>query len=148
MIAEARGEDPIASRVAEYEASPSLNALYNLIDLLEARESWPMAARYAEDLVRQVPAAQSAAKFAKALYELGEMGRIHSLLSSYPEFVAQSEYLKSLWCICLFERGELRASSDVLSDLRRVNDRSEYREMLVRLAVASGEWDSLATFVD
>ncbi len=148
ILSEAKGADPIAGRVAEYESAPSLNSLTNLIDVLEERRDWEQMEHYSRLLLDQVPSVNSAKKLARALNELGKMSEIYALLEGHAEFIEQSEFLKSLWCVCLFEQGNLESSSQVLAELRTKNDRTDYREMAVNLAIASGEWETLTTHVE
>ncbi|WP_157019982.1 HTH domain-containing protein [Mesorhizobium xinjiangense] len=148
MVSEARGSDPIAVRIAEYESAPSLNSLTNLINLLEERGSWEQMVHYSRLLLDAVPSVDSAKRLARALNELGREPEIHALLSDHPEFIRQSEFLKSLWCVSLFQNGDLISAAEVLAELRAEKDRADYREMAVHLAIASGDWETLATHVE
>lgn len=148
IISEAKGADPIAGRIAEYESTPSLNSLSNLIDLLEERGSWELVAQYARLLLNEVPSVDSAKRLARALNELGRVQEIQSFLNDHLEFIEQSEFLKSLWCVSLFQKGDLQSASRVLADLRAKDDCANYRDMAVQLAIVSGDWDALLTHVE
>lgn len=148
MISEAKGSDPIAGRIAEYESAPSLNSLTNLVALLEERGSWEQVAHYSRLLLDAVPSVESAKSLARALNELGWKPEIHALLSDYPEFIMQSEFLKSLWCVSLFQNGDLQSAAEVLAELRAKKDQADYREMAVHLAITSGDWETLTTHVE
>ncbi|MES0039005.1 hypothetical protein NKJ74_27715 [Mesorhizobium sp. M0046] len=148
VISEAKGADPVAGRITEYESDPSLNGLINLINRLEERSNWEQMAHYARLLLDAVPSVNSANRLARALNELGQVLEINVLLSDHPEFVEQSEFLKSLWCASLFQKGDLQSASQVLAELRAKADRADYREMAVHLTIASGDWETLITHVE
>ncbi|YBV96858.1 hypothetical protein M1D80_08055 [Phyllobacteriaceae bacterium JZ32] len=92
---------------------------------------------------RSTLSVDSAKRLARALNELGREPEIHALLSDHPEFIRQSEFLKSLWCVSLFQNGDLISAAEVLAELRAEKDRADYREMAVHLAIASGDWEGV-----
>jgi len=62
--------------------------------------------------------------------------------------VAGSQQLQSLLAWSLYNAGDLNASRAALSRLRAARDAAEDRSLTVTLAITSGEWSSLATFVE
>lgn len=148
IISEATGTNPIVVRIKEYEQAPSLNSLGNLVDLLEEQKDWMKMAQYAVLLHDQVKSVESAKKLAHALNEQGDLKSIHQLLSDEPEFIDQSEILKSLWCLALYHNGEIEEPRKIIDELRSINDRENYREFWVNIAITSGDWESLATHIE
>ena len=148
MISEAKGSDAVFERIEEYESAPSIDKLSNLISLLEERNSFEQMAFYARILLKTVPSANSAKRLAKALQALGRTPDIGDMLREYSEFIDQSEYLKSLWCVCLFQEGNLKSAEKVLCELRSERDCPKYRDLTVRFAITSGDWDRLHVHVE
>ena len=148
IIAEASGADPVTVRIAEYEEAPTVNGLSNLVDLLERQKDWGRMAHYAARLHEEVRSVESANRWAQALNAQGDLRGVRNLLAANPEFSAQSEFLKSLWGMVLYHDGNLKESKRVVDELRGENDRADYRELAVNIAIASGDWESLATHVE
>jgi hypothetical protein len=62
--------------------------------------------------------------------------------------LAKSQLLQSLLGWSLFNVGDVNACRDVLSQLRSTRDASQDRVLAVNLAITSGDWLSLASFVE
>ena len=148
MISEAKGDDPISLRIEEYEKAPTITALTNLTNILEDQKRWESLKLYASILFEEVPAASTARKLALAMNALGERSEIQSLLNAHPEFIEQSEFLKSLWCTCLYSAGDVETASSVLSELRMHRDQEYYRELAVDIAITSGHWEKLQIHIE
>ena len=71
-----------------------------------------------------------------------------AFLRAHEDLLARSEQLQSLLAWSLFNVGEVNNCRDVLSQLRTCRDVREDRILTVNLAIASGDWLSLAGFVE
>ena len=148
IIAEATAADPIEARKAQFESQGQLIDLVHLVMLLEERSDWPQLCHFGSMLFERTKALSDAERLAKALEAAGRYNDLAALLRRYPEFLDQSDYLQTLWSWSLYRKGLLAESAAALDRLRAKRDHPNDRLLAVQLAIASGEWEALLTFVE
>jgi pimeloyl-ACP methyl ester carboxylesterase len=148
IIAESKGADPIETRKAQFESSGQLNDLATLVSLLEETNDLLQLCHYSSLLFERTLSLADAEHLARALNEAHRYADLLSFLKRYPEFVTQSDNLQMLWSWSLYREGELAESAAELEKLRIRRDDPNDRALTVNLAIASGNWDAILTYVE
>lgn len=148
LIEEASGTDPVDQRLALYEGSRSITDLRNLVVALEDRKDWGRLAVFGRSLFELTHDLQDATRYAKALYETDQLDDLLALLQDVPGLLGQSEQLQALRCWALFQQGAFAEAHSSLLQLRTKRDSANYRNLLVNIAIASGDWESLQVFIE
>ncbi len=148
IIAESTGADPIEARKAQFENSDKLNDLINLVNLLEEQNDWSQLCHFCSILFERTHTLADAEHLARALNEAKLYSELLAFLRSYPEFLDQSDNLQMLWSWSLYREGALADSASSLEKLRNKRDHPGDRSLTVKLAIASGDWDALVTYVE
>lgn len=148
IVAEGRGADPIESREVEFKRSNSLSDLVNLVHRLEERRDWPRLVKYGRELFSRTRDLSACKVFGRALFETSEYEGVISLLNNNPDHFLQSEYLSAIQAWSLYRMGRVSACREVLTKLRAARDDANDRVLLVNLAISSGDWASLGSFVE
>lgn len=148
MIAEAGETDPTASRERQFTQSGALADLSLLVDALEKNQDWSRLAKYSLtyfEKLRNLPACRL---HVRTLFEIDDFEGVISFLRAHEDLLARSPLLQSRLSWALFNIGDVNACRDTLSQLRTARDAAEDRVLVVNLAITSGDWLSLAGFVE
>ncbi len=148
IIAESIGGDPIEVRKAQFEKSGQLDDLVNLVSLLEEQNDWPQLCQFGSLLFKKTQSLLDAERLAKALNESNKYNDLAALLRKYPEFLDQSDILQMLWSWSLYREGSLVESTVALEKLRAKRNHPNDRALAVNLAIASGAWEALLSYVE
>lgn len=148
LIEEARGSNPIATRLSLYEASGEITDLRNLVLAYEESENWPKVIEYGQALFKLTGDVTDARRLAHALYEQRDFDGIFKLLSDYPALLDQSSNLRFLQCQCLYEAGRLNDAREKLLLLRGEGEVKATWSLFVNVAIASGDWESIAPLIE
>jgi hypothetical protein len=148
VIAEARGSNPVEARKAQFEKTDALTDLANLIELLESHRDWQTLVPYARIFFERTRDIAACRIYVQALFETRDFPALISLLLSHPDFTAHSPFIESLLAWALYRFGDVNESRNVLASLRSKRDDPNDRLLAVNLGIASGDWASLATFVE
>lgn len=148
LIEESRGSDPVATRLAAYEASGDITDLNNLVLAYENTKNWPRLTEYGQALFKLTGDAADAHRYAHALYEMRDFEGIFKLLSEYPALRDQSKNLRLLECQCLYESGRLNDAREKLLQIRGQGDVRAVWSLLVHVAIASGDWESVSPLIE
>lgn len=148
IIAEARGSNPVEARKAQFEKTNALTDLVNLIELLEANRDWQALVPYARIFFERTRDITACRVYVQALFETRQFQALISLLQSRPDLTAHSPFIESLLAWALYRSGDVNESRTVLATLRSKRDDPNDRILAVNLGIASGDWASLATFVE
>lgn len=148
MIADARETDSTSRREQQFAASGALADLALLVETLEGRKSWTRLVKYSAIFFERTRDLPTCLLHARALFEVGDFLGVVAFLRAHEDLLARSEQLQSLFAWSLFNVGEVNKSRDVLLQLRTRRDVREDRVLAVNLAIASGDWLSLASFVE
>ncbi len=148
IIAEAKGANPVEAREEEFKKSGSLPDLANLVQQLVELRDWPRLVTYGQEFFDRTHGLPALRALAEALFETKAFEDLLTTLSQHPDLVAQSPFLAALRAWALFRAGDLDASREALAQLRAVRDDANDRILQVNLAIASGDWTTLAAFVE
>lgn len=148
IIAQPPASSQKTALIEEFESSDSLIDLQRLVDFLEVQADWQQLCNFASKLFAKTQSVSDAERLAIALDRSKRHGELTVLLNRYPEFLDQSDRLKSLWCWLLYREGALAESTATLQSLRSKRDHPNDRSLLINLAVTSGDWKSLIPFVE
>jgi hypothetical protein len=148
VIDEASGADPVAIRELQYKNSGSLVDLARLADALKQRQLFSQLIPYARTLFHATRTTEDAETLAGALYEEGIFGEIRELADQYPEVIDSSRNIQTVVAWTLFRQGQLQAASTALAKLQSQRDVAGDRNLQVNIAIASGDWSSLAGYVE
>lgn len=148
LIKEASGTDSVDQRLALYEGSRSITDLRNLVVALEDRKDWGRLAGFGRSLFDLTHDLLDATRYAIALYETGQLDDLLALLQEFPSLLEQSEQLQGLRCWALFQQGAFVEAHSSLLQLRTKRDSANYRSLVVNIAIASGDWESLQVFIE
>lgn len=148
IIAEARESDPTAFRERRFAATDALPDLALLVEALERNRDWTRLARYAAILFRRTRDAPSCRRYARSLFEIADFRGVVEFVRSQEDLLSRSEQLQSLLAWSLYNLGDVNGCRDVLAQLRTRRDTPEDRALTVTLAITSGDWNSLAKFVE
>ena len=148
LIEEAEGADPIARRESEYLDKQTVQSLINFFDELKRARDFPRIAKYGETVFRELKTVESARSYIIALSEIYADNRIVEFAENNPEMVQNSQDIKAALSWAYFRLGCLPDSKAVLAALRVERDVASDRFLSIKLAIASGDWSSLSTFVE
>ena len=147
VIAEAKGTDSLEALRTQFEQTGALADLIILAKELEKREEWKALCKYGALLFSETRSVPEAERLAIAFYETRRTDRLVELLESNPNLLAQSRNLQMLYCSALFYEGDLLKARSELAKLSDDGKDGNYRALRVNLAIALGDWNSLAAFV-
>ncbi|WP_164547230.1 MULTISPECIES: esterase/lipase family protein [unclassified Mesorhizobium] len=147
-IDEAKGIDTISAREQEYQQSPTVDNLNNLVAVLQAKGDWPRLVDRAGELFERTHDLSSAHVYSRALVETRQDRSLVGFIDRFPELLAQSNFFPTTLAWALFRLGDCTRSSAVLADLRLKRDDENDRILLTNLAIVSGEWETLIPFVE
>jgi hypothetical protein len=148
IIAEAKGENPVQAREKQFKDSDALTDLANLIELLETQKDWPRLVMYAKAFFERTRDLPGCRVYAQALFETADFKGIVELLSQQQDLLDRSHYLQALLAWALYRTGNVKECRKALADLRSRRDDAGDRVLVVSLAIVSGDWTSLAAFVE
>ena len=148
IVADARASDPTTARERRFAESGSLYDLQLLVDALERNQDWPRLAQYAGTLFQRARDLPRCVLLARSLFETGEFAALVEHVRNHADLLSASASLQSLLAWALYNLGHLRECLEVLAPLRDTRDAREDRELTVGVAIAAGDWHSLAGFVE
>ena len=148
VIAEAQGTDSLEALKTQFEQTGTLEDLTILVSELEKREEWKALCEYGALLFSETRYLPDAERLAIAFYETHRTDRLVELFESYPDLLTQSTNLQTLYCWALFHEGELFKARSELANVSDGGQDGNYRTLCVNLAIALGDWNSLAAFVN
>ena len=148
LLEEAAGNDPIAARIAAYEASRSVVDLRLLIDAFEGVSNWAKVAEHGKVLLSLTGDLADAYRYVVALYNQEQLDEVLTVFAEYTDLTIQYEQARLLYSQTLFEQGRLDEAREALNATRQTSDSAGARQLQVNLAVVSGDWDSLQSFVE
>lgn len=147
-IAEAKGRDSAADREEQFKRSDDLSDLANLVQRLEVSGEWKRLTKYAKALFDRTHNLPSLSVYIHALFEMKDYVSVVTVLRERPAFVAQSIFLESLLAWSLYWTGDFNDCKAVIASVRAKRDGPNERRLSVNLAVASGDWDAVAVYVE
>ncbi len=148
IIAESTSSDLVEQREAEFVRSGLIGDLVKLVDALEERKDWHRLSEFAQLLFERTQDLSDAIRVSRALYEDGQYDQLIEFTTRHNNLITQSEVLQTFRCWSLYQSGALVDAYELLKDLRSKRDDPSDRQMLVSIAIASGNWEALLAFVE
>lgn len=148
LVDRANGADVLSLREAEYRERQTVPALLNLVDELRIAREFPKLAEFAEKLFEEVKDIPTAETYTSALYEINADEKIATFAGAHPEFVDASDTIGTTVSWAYYRLGRLRESKAILDKLRAGRDAQNDRYLSMNIAIASGDWSSLNSFVE
>ena len=146
-IAGAKGTNSVEALRAQFEKTDLLADLLRLVDECARRQDWDAVCEYGGTLFERTRSVLDAERWALALYNTNRAGRLVEMLEDNGDILAQSGNLRMLYCWALFHEGELLKARSELAKLSDDSVNADSRALGVKLAIALGDWHSLAAFV-
>ncbi len=147
VIDEQEGGNPVALRLARFEASDADPDLSNLVDALVAAGD-ERAADFSVMLWHRSRRMEDAARAGTVLFNAGRDAGLGELLSGLTTVERADPRLACLEAWLRYREGKLAVALDLLRPLRRAApDDSGLRQLEINIAVESGNWHSLAPLV-
>lgn len=149
IIDVAKGEDPVALAIRQYQESNTTNDLAHLVGLLEKRDYKEKYYLYCRELFEHTGQEFDAIKICNAASSLGKFSELHQFLAGIMDLVERSEGLKVHWAWSLFRKGELNRAQEMVVMLRQSKlQSSDLKVLEINLSIFSGDWESLSTIVE
>lgn len=148
MIEESNSDNPIEAMKRLFEKTGKLADLENLVQELEFQQNWTQVCEYGNELFSRTRSVKHAESFARGLFSTNKYDELADLLRKYPEFLNLSELLKFFWGYVLLYEGSLQELSTLLEGMHSLNDHQNYRTLFVNLAISSGKWGKLASYIE
>jgi len=148
IVADARESDPTASRERQFASTNALPDLALLVEALERNKDWTRLTTYGAILFERTRDVPTCGIYAQSLFKIGDFRSVVRFLRSNEDFLTASAPLQSLLAWALYNTGDVTGCRTLLSQLRTRRDNSEDRALTVNVAIASGDWNSLASFVE
>ena len=147
-MAGADGGDLIADRLAAYRETGDFVELRILVVACEEAEDWSNACQYGRELLDVTGDLSDARRLVISLHKFEQYNEALGVLEAYPALHVAEGSLRVLRAQILFESGRLNEASEALRKLGESRDSPECRQLRISLAVASGDWESLQSFVE
>lgn len=149
IIESAKGSDPVALAISQYQQSKATNDLSHLINLLEREKVGDRYYSYCNELFDRTGQESDAIRVCNAASLLGKFSELHQFLSDRMDIVNRSEGLQVHWAWSLFRKGDLRGAHEQIALLRQSTSQlPDLKALEINLAIFSGDWESLSVFVE
>lgn len=147
IIAKAQGSDPIEYRKAQYESTPSLLNLINLVAELEDHERWEDLCEFGKSLFEETHSLGDAERLVNAFNNAHKSEALVGFLRENVDLLSQSNRLRMSYAWGLYHEGAFLESRAALMDLTDQVGSPNYRALQVNLDIATGDWANLAVYV-
>ena len=147
LIAEAKGNDPVALRKKQFDKTGSLSELIDLVTGLETKGDWEGLSKYGRILYERTDDLRHAELYAVGLYNSQDFERAVKLLRSNETLLRQSRQLHQLLCHSLYHQGALLEARSELAKLADDSDDANLRDLQINLAISLGDWNAVSAFV-
>ena len=149
IIESAKGKDPVALAISQYQQSKATNDLSHLINLLERENVGDRYYSYCKELFDRTGQESDAIRVCNAASSLGRFSELHQFLLDRMDIVNRSEGLQSHWAWSLFRKGDLRGTHEQIALLRQSKSQlPDLKALEINLAIFGGDWESLSVFVE
>lgn len=149
IIESAKGEDPVALAISQYQQSKATNDLSHLVNLLERENVGDRYYSYCKELFDRTGQESDAIRVCNTASSLGKFSELHQFLSDRMDIVNRSEGLQAHWAWSLFRKGDLSGAHEQIALLRQSkSQRPDLKALEISLAIFGGNWESLSVFVE
>jgi len=149
IIDSAKGQDPVALAIAQYQDSGTTSDLAHLVDLLEKGDFREKYYSYCCELFERTSQEFDAIRVCNAASLLGKFAELHEFLRDRFDIVERSDGLQAHWAWSLFRMGELKAAKVQVERLRgNAATQASIKDLDVNLSIYGGDWESLSLIVE
>lgn len=149
IIAQAKGEDPVALAINQYQKSNAITDLSHLVDLLERENLGDRYYSYCRELFDRTGQESDAIRVCNAASSLGKFSELHQFLSDRMDIIKRSEVLQAQWAWSLFRKGDLSSAREQIELLKQSNlQQPHLKNLEINLSIFGGDWESLSIFVE
>lgn len=149
IIESAKGKDPIALAISQYQQSKATYDLSHLVELLERDKLGDKYYSYCRELFDRTSQEFDAIRVCNAASSLGRFAELHQFLSDRMDIVKRSDGLKAHWAWSLFRKGDLHGAYEQITLLKQSRSQlSDLKTLEINLSIFSGDWESLSVFVE
>ena len=147
LIAEAESNRSVV-REKRFAATDKLTDLILLVEALESDNDWARLVTYAAILFQRTNDLPNCKLYARSLFETANYHGVVEFLRAHDDLLSRSDQLQSSLAWSFFNLGDVSECLDVLTQLQEHRDNPEDRILAVNVAIASGNWYTLASFVE
>lgn len=149
IIESAKGKDPIALAINQYQHSDATNDLSHLVDLLEKEKLEEKYHSYCRELFERTGQESDAIRVCNAASSLGKFSELHQFLIDKMDIVMRSAGLQTHWAWSLFRKGDLDGAHKQVSLLKQSKlQQPDLKDLEINLSIFGGDWESLSVFVE
>lgn len=149
IIESAKGKDPVALAINQYQQSRATNDLSHLVNLLERENLGDRYYSYCRELFDRTGQESDAIRACNAASSLGRFSELHQFLSDRMDIVKRSDGLQAHWAWSLFRKGDLRSAHEQIALLKPSKSQlPNLKALEINLSIFSGDWESLSVFVE
>ncbi|MBQ0726670.1 MAG: hypothetical protein KBT77_04890 [Thalassolituus oleivorans] len=149
IIESAKGKDPVALAISQYQQSKATNDLSHLVNLLERENVGDRCYSYSKELFDRTGQESDAIRVCNTASSLGKFSELHEFLSDRMDIVNRSEGLQAHWAWSLFRKGNLSGAHEQIALLRQSKSQlPDLKALEINLAIFGGNWESLSVFVE
>ncbi len=149
IIDSAKGADPVALAISQYQQSEATSDLAHLVNLLERNNRGDRYYLYCRELFDRTGQESDAIRVCNAASSLGKFSELHQFLSDRMDLVKISEGLQAHWAWSLFRKGDLSGAQQQIALLRQSKSQlPDLKALEINLAIFGGNWESLSVFVE
>ncbi|WP_404340802.1 hypothetical protein [Pseudoalteromonas mariniglutinosa] len=149
IIDSAKGADPVALGISQYQQSEATSDLAHLVNLLERNNRGERYYFYCRELFDRTGQESDAIRVCNAASSLWKFSELHQFLSDRMDLVKRSEGLQAHWAWCLFRKGDLNGAQEQVARLKQSKPQLLVLKSLeINLSIFSGDWESLSIFVE
>ncbi len=134
--------------IKEYEGTHFIGDLTQLVNQLEIEDNFELLDKYAVELFKRTTAIKDAERIVNTKIFLNKMNEASQFLQENESLVSQSEILQEHKAWVLFREGKIHESREELQKLKLNRDHRNIKSLEINLAITSGQWSSLATYVE
>lgn len=145
----AKGADPVALAISQYQQSEATSDLAHLVNLLERNNRGDRYYLYCRELFDRTGQESDAIRVCNVASSLGKFSELHQFLSDRTDLVKRSEVLQAHWAWCLFRKGDLSGTHEQIARLKQSKSQlPDLKSLEINLSIFSGDWESLSIFVE
>ena len=149
IIESAKGKDPIALAINQYQQSKATNDLSYLVNLLEGEKLGEKYYAYCRELFDRTGQEADAIRVCNAASSLGKFYELHQFLTDRMDIVKRSEGLQAHWAWSLFRKGYLSEAHEQVARLKESKSQQpDLKTLEINLSICGGDWESLSVFVE
>jgi hypothetical protein len=148
IIGESVEDDSVSKFKEQYERTHELSDLVHLVKILEEVADWEQVRQYSSELFKKTNALRDAVSVAFSTFNCHQYEDVLSFLDDNPSLLSQSDQLRAVSAESYYRLGKFSQSKKEYESIKDESIRSEYRELWLNIAISSGDWESLHSYIE